>query len=306
MEDRSVMVESPDSSSHDRRNPRGFSIAWFLVAGLVGSVAPAGASDGIAEINHACAIANGCFSGDSGGYPVTIDGSAGGSYRLTSNLVVPNANTDGIKLSAASVTIDLNGFHITRSGCESGPLFCSIVAGTGSGIELSGSGDRGTAVRNGTIVGMGRNGVNLGDQADVSDLVVWSSGSDGILVRWAAIVEDCFVAYNGGTGIVALEGSLVRGNTARENSGDGISALFGSVIAENVVVDNTAGITSGDDSLAIGNAAYDNSLYGIRFTDTTSGFTENVVRTGPVAPGGTTQRGVDLGGNACDGGSTCP
>jgi hypothetical protein len=35
-----------------------------------------------------------------------------GSYRLTSNLVVPDANTDAIDVNADEVTIDLNGFSI--------------------------------------------------------------------------------------------------------------------------------------------------------------------------------------------------
>ena len=35
------------------------------------------------EINQACALSTGCFSGDTAGFPVTIDGTAGPSYRLT-------------------------------------------------------------------------------------------------------------------------------------------------------------------------------------------------------------------------------
>jgi hypothetical protein len=46
------------------------------------------AAEGIAEINQTCAVQTGCFAGDSPGFPVTIDGSAGGSYRLTSDLSV--------------------------------------------------------------------------------------------------------------------------------------------------------------------------------------------------------------------------
>ncbi len=89
-------------------------IALLLLA-LTG---PALATDGVAEINQTCAVQTGCFSGDTAGYPVTIDGTAGRSYRLTGDLIVPDENTDGIKVSTPSVTIDLNGFEIVRSGCK--------------------------------------------------------------------------------------------------------------------------------------------------------------------------------------------
>ena len=44
------------------------------------------AVDGVLEINRACATNSGCFSGDSPGYPVTINGIAGRSYKLTSDI----------------------------------------------------------------------------------------------------------------------------------------------------------------------------------------------------------------------------
>ncbi len=66
---------------------------WTIALLAVGLTSPALAVDGVLEINQACAD-SGCFSGDGAGFPVII--SAAGSYRLTSNLVVPNENTDGI------------------------------------------------------------------------------------------------------------------------------------------------------------------------------------------------------------------
>ena len=55
------------------------------------------ASDGAVEINQACAENTGCFSGDTAGFPVTIDASAGRSYRLTSDLILLSASTSGIQ-----------------------------------------------------------------------------------------------------------------------------------------------------------------------------------------------------------------
>ncbi len=71
---------------------------------------PAFASDGVSEINQTGATQTGCFSGDTTGFPVTI--TTPGSYRLTSRIVLPNENTDGIVVSTSSVTLDLNGFEI--------------------------------------------------------------------------------------------------------------------------------------------------------------------------------------------------
>ncbi len=59
---------------------------------------------------------SGRFTGDAAGYPVTI--TAPGSYLLTSNLVVPDENTDAIAVSSSGISIDLSGFAIVRSGCE--------------------------------------------------------------------------------------------------------------------------------------------------------------------------------------------
>ena len=94
-------------------------IALLLLA-LAG---PALATDGVAEINHTCAAQTGCFSGDSAGYPVTI--TQPGSYRLTSNLIVPDENTSGILVSTSDVGIDLNNFAIIRSGCKGRTTNCT-------------------------------------------------------------------------------------------------------------------------------------------------------------------------------------
>jgi hypothetical protein len=71
---------------------------------------PALAVDGVLEINQACAVNTGCFSGDVSGFPVSINGSAGRSYRLTSDLVIPSVNSNGILANAPD--IDLGGFSI--------------------------------------------------------------------------------------------------------------------------------------------------------------------------------------------------
>jgi hypothetical protein len=80
-------------------------LAFALSLGLAAPPA-AHATDGVAEINHTCAVQTGCFPGDSAGYPITIDGQAGRSYLLTSDLIVPNENTHGIDVAAPNISID--------------------------------------------------------------------------------------------------------------------------------------------------------------------------------------------------------
>ena len=107
--------------------------------------------------------------------------SASGSYRLTSNLVVPNENTDGIQVTAHSVSIDLNGFEIRGPvTCSGSPLTCTPSSGTGSGVETYTNTIRGVAVRNGSITGMGNYGVWLGEQAEVRDLRLRHNRSGGV------------------------------------------------------------------------------------------------------------------------------
>ena len=104
-----------------------------LLVGLFALLIPASvglASDGVLEINQACAQ-SGCFGGDTGGWPVTIIRE--GSYRLTDNLTVPDENTSAIEVGANDVSIDLNGFSINGPvTCSGSTSVCSHASGTGS------------------------------------------------------------------------------------------------------------------------------------------------------------------------------
>ena len=120
---------------------------------------PALAGNGVLEINQACATNpnTGCFPGDFPGFPVTINVLSDKSYRLTSDLTVPDEFTSAIVLLQSRVSIDLNGFEIRRADCL-GP--CSISdSGTGHGVEASFFGAEGISVKNGSISGMGGSGV---------------------------------------------------------------------------------------------------------------------------------------------------
>ena len=132
------------------------SLFTLLVSASIGL-----ASNGVLEINQACVVNTGCFSGDNVGFPVEIDGSAGRSYRLTSDLVLPSASVSGVVISAPSVSIDLNGFEIVTSGCLGKTTNCTPAVGNGDGIGFTAPGDgdnRGISVKNGSITGMGDDG----------------------------------------------------------------------------------------------------------------------------------------------------
>src|SRR5438045_1829085 len=105
------------------------------------------AADGVISIDQNAAMAGGVTPGDAPGFPITI--SQPGSYRLSSNLIVPNGLVNGIEIMVDDVVLDLNGFAsmgpclVKRSEgisilseCKSAPFVVGVV---GIGIK---AGDR--------------------------------------------------------------------------------------------------------------------------------------------------------------------
>lgn len=245
------------------------------------AVSPSFATDGVLEINQTCAVNTGCFAGDVAGFPVEIDGSAGRSYRLTGDLIVPDANTDGISVTTPSITIDLNGFEIARSGCQGSTTNCAPASGTGSGIKKATYLDLGISVRNGSITGMGLHGVDVGAQAEVTALRVRWNRLDGISASQGSKVSGCTAYRNGRDGIVAGDGSVVSGSAVFWNGHSGIKSSGGSVVRDNSVSFN--------------------SWFGLEL-GTDDGYHGNVISNNTT---GTVSGGVNLGENACNG-IVCP
>jgi len=187
--------------------------AAVLISAAVMFSAPAFAVDGQILINQSTVMAG-------GGFPYKI--SQPGSYKLSGNLVVAAASTDGIDILSSNVTIDLNGFTISGPvTCTGSGSFISCGASTGKGI--SGGAIQNITVRNGTVVGFGT-GISLNGGAFVE-------GTN-------YLVEEIHASGNQGEGIVAARG-VVRRNTASLNGGDGINAV-NSTVTENVACDNGA------------------------------------------------------------------
>ncbi len=178
----------------------------------------AGATDGVIEINQAKALAgaiNGSLVSDPAGFPVAI--SARGSYRLTSDLVVPDANTTAILLQASDVSLDLNGFGIHGPTLCEGQQSCTgSGTGLGVGFDFATGGNR-VSVKNGFVEGMGSHGLFLGSQAHIERLMVRNNGGHGILVGPGGIVLANRVQSNGAIGMLLGTDTIYEDNVILTN-----------------------------------------------------------------------------------------
>lgn len=142
------------------------------------------AAQGRIEINQARAFAGAVTPGDAPGFPVSIN--APGSYVLTSDLDLSLApdpqQAQGIAIVASFVTLDLNGFAIRSTNQCTGLLDdCTWPTG-GAGVRVVGGAPRGIVVKNGTIRGVGGNGVELSSNVGVriEDLSIRDVGDAAI------------------------------------------------------------------------------------------------------------------------------
>jgi hypothetical protein len=142
---------------------------------------------------------------------VTID--TPGSYRLTGNLTPPG-NTDAILITADHVTVDLNGFAIL--GCvPAPPAVCITRPGIGVNADRSN-----ITVVNGTVLGMGENGIQIfGQNGRVERVRAIGNGRHGIaVVGGNGTVIGSTADGNALNGISTGGRSLVSGNTASSPS----------------------------------------------------------------------------------------
>lgn len=207
-----------------------------------------------------------------------------GSYYLSSNLFVTKPN--GIHVTVAGVTIDLNGFQISR-----------VFGATGDGITIDPSANR-CSVRNGSLAtfaygiqcvsagnvrakggtfaqiavfNCAHHGLFAGEGWELAGCKAHDNGGDGIETGAGATLDKCAAYNNAGTGLVAGSGSTLLGCTASKNKGNaGIltgagSTLTGCVAAEN---ESAFGINAGSGSTlsrcaARGNIGAGNLSFGI-------------------------------------------
>jgi hypothetical protein len=280
------------------------------------------ASDGVLEINQACAVNGGCFDGDAAGFPVTITQS--GSYQLTGNLDLTDVNLTAILITAQDVSLDLGGFTISGpTVCNGFPPSCAPL-GSGVGIEASGFNRRNISIKNGTIRGTGSDGVLLQNSSVVEHLRVLGTGGHGIaagagsritasvaeqnaadgisVIAGRALIADCFVSLNGGDGIRVGESGILSGNVMNSNGDDGIDAAAANSVTGNNARSNVGdGIVVGVGSTVIGNTSLLNTGFGMVLSS--AGYAQNVIRSNT---GGTVSGGVQMGTNVCDDDTSCP
>jgi hypothetical protein len=243
----------------------------FLLTSLVAIVVLVSASTALAQnkapdgailISQTTVL--GGLAGDGFGLPITI--TQPGLYRLTSNIVVPDANTTAIQIIASHVTLDLNGFSIlgpTVCIFEGGSPWVTSCSPTGTGIGVSSDANAiGVAVRNGNVSGMGSRGIEL----------------NGL-------------------------GGRVEGITASHNGFNAIRTGFASINSSNIAILNRSGITASGAAVLVGNTATLNTLLGFNVgTDTGAAFNVSI-QNGP--PDNLTP-GLDVGGNVCGLNTLCP
>ena len=206
----------------------------LIAAALIASGSAAFAQ---AAITQNMAVAGGVTPGDTAGFPVTL--SQPGSYKLTSNLFVPEGSI-GVHITAANVTLDLNGFSII------GPSTCTRVSntkavtcaytGSFAGVAVAYNA-AGAMVRGGTVKGF-QSGVSSYASASVEDITatfnmqgVTFSVSAGTSFRLSGINA----SYNSGNGIDtgSAIGTIER-SQSNHNGGIGINAKQNSVTLFNV------------------------------------------------------------------------
>ncbi len=203
------------------------SLEILFATALLAAAPSVFAVDGVILIDQNKALAGSVTPGDSPGFPVTI--SQPGGYRLTGNLTVPNANTNGIEIIAQNVSIDLNGFAIIGPvTCSEFPSIACSTTGTGTGIV--GLVFANVLVRNGFVQGMGQDGIFM----------------------LSGIVESVQANQNARIGFNVTSG-IVRDSVARANGQAGISVAVGTIL-RNVLNHNPVGIVTSSTTTYSGNA----------------------------------------------------
>jgi hypothetical protein len=256
------------------------SIGLGILAAAMLAAASARASDGVIEINQACAEVSGC-NGEGPGFPVTL--SRVGSYRLTSDLVVTDPNVMGIVIAAGFVTLDLNGFEVRGPvTCTGTPPVCTAAGGTAHGIYTQPSFE-GIEIKNGSVTGF-QNGLWLeGPYGSVHGVSVRANASDGVVFWTAAFgsrITRSSSSGNAGSGIDQNPaGGYVLACEALENGNNGIAS-------ESMVLDsaarNNGGNGIGANDLAAGNASTGNGTNGIFLNDHALVLSNDVTANGSV------------------------
>jgi hypothetical protein len=234
----------------------------FLCLSALAAVQSAYGAGGVTLIDQKAVLSGKVTELDTPGFPVTI--SESGSYRLGSNLVVPDGGTTAIQITADDVTLDMDGFSIIGPNtCTPNPVRCTISGGSGIGIVAvnpTGPSPANVRVRNGVVRGMGGHGIRMmGDGTSVEHVQSVSNGGPGIVVGQGSIIDSLTELNSSGAAMVGL---VVRGSVSMNNV-FGIFVRPGGVAIGNVAIGNAATGLAVNNASATNNTANNNGSFGI-------------------------------------------
>ncbi|MCF7848459.1 MAG: right-handed parallel beta-helix repeat-containing protein, partial [Kiritimatiellales bacterium] len=247
----------------------GFSISSFAQGGLTPPGAPTETMKTLEQVEPRIDLAT--VTGDKFYHHIILEP---GSYYLSGNLTVTKES--GIWIGASGVTLELNGFEISRT--PSG----------GEGIHIDDSLDR-ISVQNGSITGFGYGircynnpvpatgclfkelavsactayGIDGGDAARIIDCCVHNNSGIGIYAGMGSQLRGCTSDANSGNGIQVDSGCSLNGCTAGSNSADGIHTEAGTTLADCSSQSNSGhGIYTAEGCSLKGCTAYTNESSG--------------------------------------------
>lgn len=248
-----------------------------LAFSLLGLLSLHGTAQAQTTLDQNKALAGGSLPGDAPGFPITI--SQPGSYKLTSNLVVP-ANTTAIDITVPGVTLDLNGFSVM------GPVKC-VLGAPGMTLCNAAQNNFGTALiqavdttvlRNGIVQGSNGVGIKLTGQAHLlENLTVTATAGAGVL-------------RNGGSGPTTLKSVRVIGSLFDGVQGEYLVIEDSLIHGVNHIAVHTGATTT---SIINGSTLTGSGNYGV-----TTAIIRNTVFSDNVNGWGS---GKSLGGNANNG-----
>jgi len=190
--------------------------------------------------------------------------SQSGSYYLSRDIVT--AKQEGISITATNVTLDLNGFRISRTSVGGSGItisaaeHCTVMNGTIEGFSnginaAAGGSSRGANFKALRIIGCNLNGIIAGVYATVEDCTLMDgSGTAGLSVgEGGRVSRTTIVNYGGSFALFLGEGSsadhcVLRRNTSSQtmlvSSGTRITnTIFTSNTGSSVFATNTSGCT---------------------------------------------------------------
>jgi parallel beta-helix repeat protein len=217
-----------------------------------------------------------------------------GSYYLTGNLNV--AKDNGIHVTAAGVTVDLNGFQIART------------SGSGFGILVEAAANN-CAIRNGSITGFLSNGIfaSTSSRGGAISHVTASNCSVGLVAGSGWRIDNCNAHDNFGFGIGTATGCTVSYCTASNNAGTGFNIGAGCTMLSCSASNNQGGfgIATGNGCALIHCTARNNTSASSVSAGISTGngctieaCTAELNTSTFAPPGGTTGAGIIAGGHS--------